>query len=285
MVCKRKVPWLMCYEMGLLLCFVVCYHARNYPNMARLTNDQRNEAIGMLRNSTVNEVAQHFGVHRRTVERLVRKRQDTGAVKDLPRSGRPRVTTVAEDRVIRTIHLRRRFQTAVATLRQWVGGHAISRHTVRRRLKDEGISCKRPIIKEGLQQRHRASRLAWATHHIRWTQQQWQTVVMCDESPFPVTKRDNRQRVYRRRHERLAPNCIKDKGDKRSVHIWGAISWYGKSQLHVIQGNINANRYMNEILEPVLLPLYRRTLSSGQRPAAPCPRHPRLATRPKHRPT
>ena len=133
----------------------------------------------------------------------------------------------------------------------------IGRHTVRRRLKDGGILCKRPINRYGLQPRHRASRLAWAIHHVRWTQQQWQTVVICDESPFPVTKRDARQRVYRRQNERLALN-IRYKGDKRYAHVWGAISWYGKCQLHFIHGIINANRYMDEILGPVLLPLYRQ---------------------------
>ena len=129
----------------------------------------------------------------------------------MPRSGRPRVTTAAEDRAIRTVHLRRRFQTAAATSRQWVGGHVISRHTVRRRLKDEGISCKRPMNKDGLQPRHRASRLAWATHQVRWTQQQWQNVVICNESPLPVTKRQSRQRVCRCQHERLNKHQGKQK--------------------------------------------------------------------------
>ena len=149
------------------------------------------------------------------------------------------------------------------------------------------ISCKRPMNKDGLQPRHRASRLAWATHHVRWTQQQWQTVVICDESPFPVTKRDARQRVYRRQNVRLAPNCIRYKGDKRYAHVWGAISWYGKSQLHFIQGNINANRYMNEILGPVLLPFYRQHPRHAHflQDNAPCTRHPGLAERPHHCPT
>ena len=54
--------------------------------MARLTNDKIKEVIGMLKNYAENDIAQHFGVHRRTIERLVRKRQANGTVKDLPRS-------------------------------------------------------------------------------------------------------------------------------------------------------------------------------------------------------
>ena len=82
--------------------------------MAGLTNNQKNEAIGMLRNFTTDAEAHHFGLHRRTIEILVRKRLAAGTVKDLPSSWRPRVTTAAEDRAIRTAHLRRRFQTVAA---------------------------------------------------------------------------------------------------------------------------------------------------------------------------
>ena len=85
-----------------------------------------------------------------------------------------------------------------------------------------------------------------------------QSVVFCDESPFPVSKRDTRVRIYRRVNERLAPNCIRFRGDKRSAHVWGAISWWGKSELYFIDGNLNADRYIHEVLAPVLLPFYRR---------------------------
>ena len=122
--------------------------------------------------STTSAVAHNFRVHRKTIVRLVRKRLATGTVKNLPRPWRLRVTTAAEDRAIRTAHLRRRFQTAAATSTRWVSGHVIGRHTVRRRLKDGGILCKRPINRNDLQQQHRASRLARATHHVRWTLQQ-----------------------------------------------------------------------------------------------------------------
>ena len=200
MTLEREVCLLMCYHMSCKSCYCVLSHVirqrGNQVKMAKLSDDQRNEAIGMLRNSSVNDVAQHFGVHRTTIDRLKRKKQQTGSVKDLQRPGRPRVTTAAEDRAIRTSHLRRRFQTAAETSRRWVGGHTISRHTVRRRLKAEGISCRRQISKDGLLQRHVNARLAWATHHVRYTQRQWQSVVINDESPFPVTKRDTRVRIY-----------------------------------------------------------------------------------------
>ena len=102
---------LMCYHMNCKSCYCVLSQAisqrGNQVKMAKLSDEQRNEAMGMLRNSSVKDVAQHFGVHRTTIDRLNRKKQQTGSVKDLRRPGRPRVTTAAEDRAIRTSHLRR----------------------------------------------------------------------------------------------------------------------------------------------------------------------------------
>ena len=81
-VCVVAWTWFQC----MLLCVVVWYQTMNQDKMARLANDQTNEVIRMLKNSTENDVAQHFRGHRRTIERLVRKRQANGTVKDLPRS-------------------------------------------------------------------------------------------------------------------------------------------------------------------------------------------------------
>ena len=77
-----------------------------------MSNRQRYEAIGMLRNMSVNDVAAHFNVNRMTIFCLQRRENQTGDVVDLPRSGRPYKTTAAEDRLIRTTHLRDRFKSA-----------------------------------------------------------------------------------------------------------------------------------------------------------------------------
>ena len=94
--------------------------------MPRLNNDERNQAIGMLnagRSATV--------VSRKTIKRLQTRFRVTGNVPDRPRSGRPSVTTAADDRYIVLQHLRNRCLTAAATGRQ----HVIHPQTVRNRLR------------------------------------------------------------------------------------------------------------------------------------------------------
>ena len=94
---------------------------------------------------TAAAVARHFGVSRSTISRLQGRLVTTGSVADGRRSGRPRVTTAAQDRRIRTTHLRNRFKSDSSTAREW---DDISRHTVGRRLREEGIRCRRPCKKK-----------------------------------------------------------------------------------------------------------------------------------------
>ena len=118
------------------------YSTRLAIKMPRLNEAQRHEAIGMLRAMPVIDVANHFNCHRATIHKLKSRYQTTGHVGDLPRTGRPRVTTDAEDRRIRISHLRNRFKTASNTAREWQRN--VSRQTVSRRLKDYGLFCRRP---------------------------------------------------------------------------------------------------------------------------------------------
>ena len=166
--------------------------------MPKLTEIQRHEAIGMLRISNVPTVARHFNVNRSTIQRLINRVNASGSVSDGQRSGRPRKTTDAEDRRIRTTHLRNRFQSATETARTWIGNSRISRFTVRRRLFEQGIFCRRPVKRTALKPHHIAARLNWARLHRRWTLRAWSEVIFSDESRFHLEHHDSRLRVYRR---------------------------------------------------------------------------------------
>ena len=63
-----------------------------------LTLDQRNRVQGMLEaGMSVTAVARQIGVHHSTVSRLLSRWVATGSLRDQRRSGRPRITTAAED--------------------------------------------------------------------------------------------------------------------------------------------------------------------------------------------
>ncbi|GFU71369.1 HTH_Tnp_Tc3_2 domain-containing protein [Trichonephila clavipes] len=41
----------------------------------------------------------------------------------------------------------------------------------------------------------------------------------------------------------------------KGVTVWGAISWDTRSSLVVLQGNLTARRYVDDILTPIVLPM------------------------------
>ena len=149
-----------------------------------------------------------------------------GGVADRLRPGRPRVTNPRTDRFITLTHLRPR----------------------------------RPYVGQVLTARHRAARLQWAQRHFRGGQQQWARVLFSDDSRFNLSHHDVRIRVFRRRGERFADNCLieRDRFGSESVMVWVGIMGRRKTNYIVVQGNLNAQGYINQILQPEAVPFLQR---------------------------
>uniref|UniRef100_A0A3Q1HYK3 Transposase Tc1-like domain-containing protein n=1 Tax=Acanthochromis polyacanthus TaxID=80966 RepID=A0A3Q1HYK3_9TELE len=115
-------------------------------------------------------IARHFNFNITTIYRLQRRYNTTQSTDDLPRSGRPRVTTPRQDRHITRQDLRDPFLPASQTARATVGRHnqPISRDTVIRRLHSANLRCCRPARHPVLRPRHRQARLQWAQGHRNW---------------------------------------------------------------------------------------------------------------------
>ncbi|KAG2463223.1 PANK1 kinase, partial [Polypterus senegalus] len=78
--------------------------------MPRVPAHLRERALGMQQGGMrTADVARTINCHVRTVRRLRQRYRESGRTADHPRSGRPRVTTPAQDRYIRISHLRDSF--------------------------------------------------------------------------------------------------------------------------------------------------------------------------------
>ena len=108
--------------------------------MPGLNEAQRNNAISHLEAwESQSAIARQLNVSQSTIARLWHRYQQHGSSRDRPRSGRPCVTTPAQDRFIRLRHLRNRFTTASSTASVVPGLRTISDQTVRNRLREAGI--------------------------------------------------------------------------------------------------------------------------------------------------
>lgn len=81
-----------------------------------------------------------------------------------------------------------------------------------------------------------------------------------DEVRLCLRHTDRRRRVYRRIGEEHADACVErvTAFGGGSIMVWGGISLRGKTQLVVVDGNLNSERYINQILSPHVVPFAQR---------------------------
>ena len=215
---------------------------------------------------SMHEVARRLGVAVPTVRRWWTRFQEEGNHDRQRGSGRPRITTARDDRFLRTLVLRDRFaSTRLHGRYWWLGiGQRTSLRTVYRRAIELGFRSRRPLIRIPLGPVHRQARLNWCRARQNWGIDEWGEIVFSDESRFCLDFHDGRIRVRRLPTERFLEACIleHDRYGRGSVMVWGAINLTGRSQLVVIHGNLTGQRYVDEILQPVLVPFLQNDPAS-----------------------
>jgi transposase len=128
----------------------------------RISEAQRWHIIGMhTTGMSFKAIGRQMGYHYTVVGRLVRKHTQTNNVKDLPRSGRPRVAYDRDDRALLSLVRWMPFATSLLLKQHWLPNRRLSTRTVRNRLKSAGLKSRRVITRPLLVDRHRRSRLAW----------------------------------------------------------------------------------------------------------------------------
>ena len=109
----------------------------------RISEAQRWQIIGMhTTGMSFKDIGRQMGYHYTVVSRLVRKHTQTNNVKDLPRSGRPRVTSDRDDRALQCLVRWMPFATSPVLKQHWLLNRRLSTRTVRNRLKSEGLKSR-----------------------------------------------------------------------------------------------------------------------------------------------
>jgi hypothetical protein len=71
-----------------------------------------------------------------------------------------------------------------------------------------------------------------------------------------------RYRVYRMRGERFTAQCVyeSDSFGGGSVMVWAGICHASRTQLNIVQGTLNAVKYRDDILDPIVLPFLQQRI-------------------------
>ncbi len=110
-------------------------------------------------------------------------------------------------------------------------------------------------------QKHR--RVLWFKAHLKWTVSKWKSVLWSDESKFDILVVNHGHCVLWAKEEGDLPACYQRSVQKpASLIVLGCISAYGMGSLHVLEGTMNAERYI-KVLEQHMLPS-RRHLFQGR---------------------
>ncbi|GFW26429.1 transposable element Tcb1 transposase [Trichonephila clavipes] len=203
----------------------------------------------------ITDVARVFDIAHSVVSRLWKSFKTTGMCSRRHGGGRVRSTTPAEDRYIVLSAKRNRRTTAQQVANQFLAasGKQISRKTVARRLRGEGLYARRPVVCVPLTRQHRTARLQWCREHHNWTEQDWACVLFSDESRFSLSSDCRRQLIWRESGTAYRPENIqeKDRYPTCSIMVWAGIMINGRTCLHVVaNGTMTGQRYIDEVLLP-----------------------------------
>ena len=208
----------------------------------------RHEIAALMQHSdlTHRQIASKFGVSPKTVQRIGKMARESVSLetKRVGNCGRKRATTKRGDRLItRTVLENRKSSLKELLHKVRERGVAISRRTLRRRLKEAGLVAKRPLRKPLLTPTMIRKRLQWAKKYKNWTEEDWDKVIFSDESTFVILE-DKSEHVRRRPGEELLPECLKSTVKHPTfAMVWSCISSKGLGHLYIVKGTMRQDQY------------------------------------------
>ncbi|GFU95191.1 transposable element Tcb1 transposase [Trichonephila clavipes] len=136
-----------------------------------------------------------------------------------------------------------------------VAYRSVSTLTLRHRLQQSGMYTRHPLRHLSLTSNHRHLRSQWCDKRWTWATK-WSNIVFTDKFRFCTQKLDGRIRVWRHLEERLLNCCVMHNhtGPAPGIMVWGGIECHCRTLLIHIAGTLNCQRYIFEVLEPVVLP-------------------------------
>jgi transposase len=206
---------------------------------------------------SVRYIAQHLYIPRSTVQDALSRFRETHGfwIHEKAGSDHSRSITDRDDRFLCLSVLRDRGlpSTILAGRLTDVRGVMISAPTVRRRLKERGLSAKTPTTGRRLTVGHRRARL----EYVNRGDNEWKNVLFTDESRFNPRSPDGCEKVWRRPGERYSQCCISPRSGYNggSIMIWADISLEAHTDLVFVEnGAMAVHRYILECVESHVVP-------------------------------
>ena len=194
---------------------------------------------------TLRQVGSKIGRSHGFARKWINCHQQHGTVADQPRSGRPsRMTEEANQQALAAAQQEQcRTSAAIAAEVQQQSGLKISTSTVRRFLRQQGLSHLRPRLVPILTAKHIAARLSFARKALRTEIVSWRRVMITDSSIFRLSPMGRPPGRWCTRATRGTVGKPKHSG---GVHAYMGMTWWGVTSLKFVTGSDKLPRkYIN----------------------------------------
>ena len=224
---------------------------------------------------SLGSISKRLNMPRASVQTIIQKYKSLLTTETLPRSGRKRKLTVADERlVVRKVRMNPELTTKEIAHYLEASGMNVSTSTIKRILHKNELKGCRARKKPLLHQRHRKARLKFARDHKDKDLTFWKHVLWSDETKIELFGHNHQRYVWRKEGEAFHPNksipTVKHGGG--SIMLWGCFAAAGTGQIQKVDGIMRKEQYL-EILTHNLKSSVRQLklawsqmdLSTGQR--------------------
>lgn len=249
--------------------------------MATVSEKERKriEIITLFENTskTKREIAKIVGLHESNVGRIIKQHEETGDISLRYENcgGKNKKLDERDLRTIRRISGNNPRMTA-AEIQKEIGGRGdgMCLRTIQRGMNEAGCTAVKPKTKPYLSESHVSRRYQWALDHSQWDEDRWNNVIFSDETVIEL--RDNCPQFVRcvegyplnQEHFKLTVK------HPAKVMIWACFSVKGPGRCHVVEGSMNSETYINNIIKGRLIQQMEEWYPDGtgifQQDNAPC---------------
>lgn len=174
-----------------------------------LSDDQKEIIIKLKKKKkSIRDIAKTLDIAKSTVQNVWSKFVKFGSVKNHPRSGRPKCTSVVDDRKMVT-SVKKNAKSSASKIASDLtkAGVKVSSQTVRNRLRTSGYrGCtarRKPLISA----KNRRARLEFAKKYVSESVEFWENVLWTDETKINFFQSDGKQKVWRKKNTAHNPRC------------------------------------------------------------------------------
>ena len=197
---------------------------------------------------SLRRIAEMFKVSKTAVAETIERFQGTGSHRDRKRSGRPRKTTKALDRII--VREMEKMQSSsadkVAEQLRHLEIADISPSLVRRRMVENNMHSLVKMQKPLLTEKHKKARIEFAKTFIDRSQSFWDGILWSDETKISISGSDGKAYCWKRLGTNTTPKHVKQTVKyPTSLMVWGCFSASGVGEICIIDGKMDSAKYQN----------------------------------------